>query len=63
MLLVVATVCDDDDADNNNNNNNNNNLPERVTNVKGTTMMWDVLVIIDRTILANRPDVVLLDKI
>jgi len=37
-------------------------IPEWVINVKGTTIMWDVPVITDRTILANRPDIVLLDK-
>ena len=61
VLLVAATVYNDDVA--NNNNNNNNNSPERVINVKGTTMTWDVPVITDRTILANRHDIVLRDKI
>ena len=37
-------------------------MPERLINVNGTTIMWDVPVITDRTILANRPDTVLLDK-
>jgi len=59
MLLVAATAYNGDVV----NNNNNNNLPERVVNVKGTTMMWYVPVITDRTILANRPDIVLRDKI
>jgi len=34
--------------------------PERVINVKSATVMLDVLVITDRIILANRPDIVLL---
>jgi len=33
-------------------------IPERVITVNGTTIMWDVLVITDGTILANRPDMV-----
>jgi len=37
-------------------------MPERVINYNGTTTVWDVAVITDRTILANRPDVVLHDK-
>ena len=37
-------------------------IPERVKNVNGTTIMWYVPVITDRTILVNRPDVVLRDK-
>jgi len=36
-------------------------IPERVKNVKGTTIMWDVPAIIDR-ILINRLGVLLLDK-
>jgi hypothetical protein len=31
-------------------------IPESVINVSGTTIMWDVPVITDRTILTNRPD-------
>jgi hypothetical protein len=31
---------------------------ERVININGTTTMWDVPVITDRTILANRPEIV-----
>jgi hypothetical protein len=27
--------------------------PERVVNVSGTTIMWDVLVVTDQTIVAN----------
>jgi len=62
VLLVAATVYNDVANYNDNNNiNNNNNLPESVINVKGTTMMWDVPVITDRTILANRRDIVLRD--
>ena len=37
-------------------------IPERVINVNGTTFMWDVLGITDRTVLANRPDTVLHDR-
>jgi len=36
--------------------------PERAINYNGTSTVWDVPVVIDRTILANRPDVVLHDK-
>jgi hypothetical protein len=36
-------------------------IPEEV-NVNGTTIIWGVPVIIDRTVLANRPDLVLHDK-
>ena len=32
--------------------------PERVINVNGTTIMWDVPVITDWTMLANQPDIV-----
>jgi hypothetical protein len=42
---------------------NNNNIPERVINVNGTAFVWDVPVITDRTILENRLDIVLRDKI
>jgi len=37
-------------------------IPERVINVNGTTIKWDVLVITDGTILAFRPDIVQHDK-
>ena len=37
-------------------------IPDRVINVKGTTGMWDVPFITDRTVLANRPDAMLRDK-
>jgi len=37
-------------------------IPESFVNANGTTIMWDVSVITDRTILANRPDRVLHDK-
>jgi hypothetical protein len=37
-------------------------IPEKVINVKVTTIIWDVPVITDQTILANRPDLVLHDK-
>jgi hypothetical protein len=37
-------------------------IPGRVINVNGATIMWDILVITDRTILANRPDIILHDK-
>jgi hypothetical protein len=33
-------------------------IPEGVINVNGTTGMWDVPVITDRTVPANRPDTV-----
>jgi hypothetical protein len=39
-----------------------NNVPERVINVYGATIMWDIPVITDRTIPVNRPDVALHDK-
>ena len=38
------------------------NIPERVINVNSTAVMWDIPVITDRKILANQPDIVLLDK-
>ena len=37
-------------------------IPERVINVNGTTLIWNIPVITDRTMLANRPNIVLLDK-
>jgi len=37
-------------------------IPERVITVNGTTIMWNVLVITDGTILANQPDIVQHDK-
>ncbi len=37
--------------------------PEKVINVNDNTIMWDVPIVTDRTILANRPDIVLHDKI
>jgi len=37
-------------------------IPDRVINVNCTTGMWDVPVITDRTVPANRPDTVLRDK-
>ena len=37
-------------------------VPERVINVNVTPIMWDVPAVTDRTILANRPDIVLHDK-
>jgi len=37
-------------------------IPDRVINVNGTTVTWDVPVITDRTVPANRPDALLLDK-
>jgi len=36
-------------------------ISEGIINVNSTTTMWDVLVITDRTILANRPDIVMHD--
>jgi len=38
------------------------NIPERFIIVNSTTIMWDILIITDRKILANQPDVVLHDK-
>ena len=37
-------------------------ISDRVINVNGTTGIWDVPVITDRTVPANRPDAVLRDK-
>jgi hypothetical protein len=37
-------------------------IPDRVINVNGITGMWDIPVITDRTVPANRPDRVLHDK-
>ena len=37
-------------------------IPERVMNFKGATIMWDVPVTTDRTLLANRRGIVLLSK-
>jgi len=37
-------------------------VPERIINVNVTTVMWDVPAITDRTILANRADILLHDK-
>jgi hypothetical protein len=37
-------------------------VPERDINVKGTAIIWDVTVIKDETVLANRPDIVLHGK-
>ena len=37
-------------------------IPERVINVNGTAVMWYILRITDRTILANPPGIVLRDK-
>jgi hypothetical protein len=37
-------------------------IPETVINVNGTTIMWDVPVFIDRTILAYRSDTVVHSK-
>ena len=37
-------------------------IPERVINVSGTTIMWDILVITNQTLLANQPHTVLHDK-
>jgi hypothetical protein len=37
-------------------------IPERVINVNTTTTMWDIPVITDQTILANRPHTLLHDK-
>ena len=38
---------------------NYEHIPETAINVNGTTIMWDVPVTTDRTILANRPDTLL----
>ena len=37
-------------------------IPERVINMNITTIMWDVSVITDGRILANRPDIILHDE-
>jgi hypothetical protein len=37
--------------------------PGRVLNVNGATIMWDIPVITDSTIVANQPDIVLHNKI
>jgi hypothetical protein len=37
-------------------------IPERVINVSGTVIMWDVAAVTDRTIPANRPYIVLHEK-
>jgi len=37
-------------------------IPERAINVNGTTCMWDVPGVTDRTVLTNRPDTVLYDR-
>jgi len=37
-------------------------VPERFINVNSTTIMWDMLVITQRTVLTNQPDRVLHDK-
>ena len=37
-------------------------VPEMVINVNGTTIMWDILVITDQTILENEPEKVMLIK-
>jgi len=37
-------------------------VPERILNVTGTTIIWDVPAITDRKIQANRPDTILHDK-
>ena len=34
-------------------------IPDRVTTVNSTAVMWDVPVISDRTVPANRPDIIL----
>ncbi|XP_030745272.1 uncharacterized protein LOC115874305 [Sitophilus oryzae] len=37
-------------------------IPEKVLNINDTVVLWDVPIITDRTILANRPDLVFHDK-
>ena len=37
-------------------------IPDRVIYINGTAIMWDIPVITDRAILANRPDTALYDK-
>jgi hypothetical protein len=37
-------------------------IPERVINISGTTIMWDIPIITDQTLLANWPHRVLHDK-
>jgi hypothetical protein len=38
-------------------------MTEKVINVNGTTIMWDIFIIKDQTIPANEHDIVLYDKI
>jgi hypothetical protein len=37
-------------------------ISERIININSTTSMWDILVIIGQTVLADWPDIVLRDK-
>jgi hypothetical protein len=37
-------------------------IPEKFINVNGTTVMEDIPVVTERTVLANRPDTVLRDE-
>jgi len=47
-LQVTGTYCE--------------HMPEKVINVNGTIVMWDVPVITDQAVLANQPSTVLHDK-
>jgi hypothetical protein len=69
-----TTVSNNSNSSNNNSNNiiiiiiikvtekYNKHIPERVITDNGNTIMWEVPVITDRTIPADRPDILLHDK-
>ena len=75
---LLRLYCDNNNYNNNNNNNKvagyiqwtmlqltnkvYEHTPERVLNANGTTIMGELPVFTDRTVLANRPDIALYDK-